>query len=242
MCANFRPASIDTFRDGIFPDIRDSKNTFNGEVFPNGTAPIIRLELNAAGDRDEPIWTPARFGLVPPWVKPKEIAKFGRIAYNSRSETSAEKPTFRGAWSRRQFCLVPGAAFFEPKWETNSPVRWRIEMASGKPFAIAGIWERHGEGEKYFESFSMLTVNADHHEVMNHFHRREDEKRMPVIVEPDKYRAWLEATPTTAPQIFNTYPAELMTARPEPLPLRMKLAKPRAKTTSDHASQELDLF
>jgi len=59
-------------------------------------------------------------------------------------------------------------------------------MASHAPFAIGGIWESHGKDETYFESFSMLTINADTHPVMNHFHRPGDEKRMVVIAQhPD---------------------------------------------------------
>ncbi len=99
MCANFRPASIDTFRDGVFADIRDTEMSLKSEVFPNEPAPIIRLELNAAGGRDDPIWTPARFGLVPYWVKEEQVAKLGvqRSKYVSflRSKSQRVKKMLR---------------------------------------------------------------------------------------------------------------------------------------------------
>jgi hypothetical protein len=39
----------------------------------------------------------------------------------------------------------------------------------------------------------MLTVNADEHPVMRQFHRAGDEKRTPVIIQPEHYSRWLGA-------------------------------------------------
>jgi putative SOS response-associated peptidase YedK len=66
-----------------------------------------------------------------------------RQTYNARSETVAEKPSFRSAWRKRQFCLIPVQAFYEPNYEDASaaPVRWRIERGDGEPFCVAGLWE-----------------------------------------------------------------------------------------------------
>jgi putative SOS response-associated peptidase YedK len=235
MCTNYRPSAREQFDLGLLEDIRETKIPFKVEVFPNDPAPIILYEQ---GDNDidpHPAWVPARFGLVPGWAKDDQIAKLGRMAYNARTETVSSKPMFRAAWGRRQYCLVPVEAFYEPNWESGQAVRWRIEMASRASFAIGGIWERHGTGDQYFESFSMLTINADAHPLMNHFHRPGDEKRMPVIIETSHYRDWLQASPDTAPPFFKPYPAELMTAKPEPLPPRKKREKPRAKAQAEEA-------
>ncbi len=145
------------------------------------------------------------------------------MAYNARSETVAQKPMFRGAWSRAQFCLIPADAFYEPNWESGRAVRWRIEMADREPFAIGGLWERHGSGDAHFESFTMLTVNADSHPVMNHFHRPGDEKRMPVIVGKNDYMTWLQASAIEAMALIKPFSPEFMTARPEPSAPRKKL-------------------
>jgi putative SOS response-associated peptidase YedK len=115
-------------------------------------------------------------------------------------------------------------------------------MANREPFAIGGIWERHGDGDKYFESFSMLTINADAHPLMNQFHRPGDEKRMPVIIEAGDYRRWLQANALSASNFFKPYPAELMTAMPEPLPPRRKRELPRAKAKEDVIVQSGELF
>ena len=243
MCTNYRPSSIEAFRDGVLADIRDTKIPFKAEVFPNEFAPIIRLEHSESAESKNVVAMSARFGLVPFWAKDDAVAKIGRMAYNARTETVASKPMFRTAWNQRRFCLIPAEAFYEPNWELGKAVRWRIEMASHEPFAIGGIWESHGKDETYFESFSMLTINADAHPVINHFHKPGDEKRMPIIIEPENYLNWLEASTESAAQFFRPFSPDLMTAKPEPLaPRGAKLVKPRAKVTADEVKLINDLF
>jgi len=89
MCTNYRPSSIEAFRDGVLADIRDTKIAFKAEVFPNEFAPIIRLEHNESAERKSVVAVSARFGLV----------KLGRMAYNARTETVASKSMFRTAWN-----------------------------------------------------------------------------------------------------------------------------------------------
>src|SRR5450756_2082919 len=44
------------------------------------------------------------FGLVPHWSQDTKITKH---TFNARSETVAEKPSFRDAWQRNQHCIIP---------------------------------------------------------------------------------------------------------------------------------------
>ena len=53
-------------------------------------------------------------------------------------------------------------------------------------------------------SFSMLTVNADEHPVMRQFHRAGDEKRTPVIIQPEHYSRWLGADIPTADEMMTS--------------------------------------
>jgi putative SOS response-associated peptidase YedK len=64
----------------------------------------------------------------------------------------------------------------------------------------------------------MLTINADGHELMRHFHAPNDEKRMVVVLEESDVEPWLLATPQDAPAFLKPCPAEMLTARPEPRP------------------------
>jgi len=58
-----------------------------------------------------------RWGLIPSWVK--DPAQYATLI-NARSETAAEKPSFRGAMRHRR-CLVPADGFYE----------WRSARAAG---------------------------------------------------------------------------------------------------------------
>ena len=49
-----------------------------------------------------------QWGLVPSWAKDPKI---GNKMINARSETAAEKPSFRSAFKRRR-CLIPATGFF----------------------------------------------------------------------------------------------------------------------------------
>lgn len=162
---------------------------FPAETFPSYPAPIVVKSHNtgriACGL--------ARFGLIPTWAKDEKIS---RHTYNARSETVAEKPSYRTAWRNRQYGLVLVDNFYEPCYETGKAVRTEIRLESGEPFAIACLWDRWKQPEsgELVVSFSMLTVNADEHPVMNRFHKAGDEKRTPFIVPAMQYREWLGAS------------------------------------------------
>lgn len=65
-------------------------------VFPSYHAPII---LNGSDHLELDI---AKFGLLPSWAK--EL-KFSSHTYNARTESVADKPSFRHAWKYSKFCL-----------------------------------------------------------------------------------------------------------------------------------------
>lgn len=186
---------------------------YKAEAYPGYMAPIIRRPRadSLSGDRAAAL---AMFGMVPHWAD----FKLARRTYNARAETVAGKPSFRNAFRRGQFCLVPAESFFEPSYETGKAVRWEIGRADGAPLAIAGIWEHRQDGPNGLPllSFSMLTVNADGHALMQRFHRPCDEKRMVVLLDPEQYDAWLHCPAERAAPFFARYPAERMRTHPAP--------------------------
>lgn len=191
MCSVFSPTQrVDWVRQhfgvapaGIYPEM----------TFPGYLAPIV-VRSQETGRVACGL---ARFGLVPSWASDTTI---GRRTYNARSETVAEKPSFRNAWKHRHFAIALADSFFEPCYETGRAVRWRIAQTDGQPLGIASIWERWTDPNtgEVIPSFSMLTINADEHPVMNRFHKPGDEKRTPFVLAPDQFDAWLAATPESA--------------------------------------------
>jgi putative SOS response-associated peptidase YedK len=170
---------------------------FPEEAYPGYLAPVVvksRQSKRVACGL-------ARFGLIPGWAKDDKIS---RHTYNARSETAAEKPSYRTAWRQRQFGLLLVDNFYEPSYEFGKAVRWKIELASGDPFGIACLWDRWTDpvSGEWVVSFSMLTVNADDHPVMKQFHKHGDEKRTPVIVPPELQDAWLSADTTQASELM----------------------------------------
>lgn len=134
------------------------------------------------------------YGLVPHWAADLTI---GRHTYNARTETVAEKPSFWDAWGHGQHCIVPAEAIYEPDWRSGKVVPTRITRRDGKPMGLAGLWtsNRKATGQEVL-SFTLLTINADGHEIFEHLHKAQDEKRMVVILGEDQYDNWLDAPPT----------------------------------------------
>lgn len=195
MCTNFTPTQrAQWVKETLGVDLPSG---FPEETYPGYAAPLV-VKSHQTG---RVACGSARFGLIPGWAKDEKIS---RHTYNARSETVAEKPSYRTAWRQRQFGLVLVDDFYEPSYESGKAVRWRIQLASGDPFGIACLWDRWTDpdsGDRVV-SFSMLTVNADDHPVMRQFHKPGDEKRTPVIIAPELQDAWLSADTTQASELM----------------------------------------
>ncbi|WP_180027708.1 SOS response-associated peptidase [Acinetobacter sp. YH16032] len=192
MCSNYEFPSknklhlLDLYESQLELDFRQ-------HVFPLYDAPII---MNGAEQFDLDV---AKFGLVPHWSKD---LKFGRHTYNARTETIAEKPSFRSAWKNDKFCLIPVQEFYEPKYIDGKPHWCGISREDKAPFTVAGIYEDAIIDGRKIRSFSMLTINAEHHPFMKQFHGPDDEKRS-IIVIPEKYRKdWLTVSHLDAHELF----------------------------------------
>lgn len=125
-----------------------------------------------------------KWGLIPSWAPDPSI---GNKMINARSETVAEKPSFRAALTKRR-CLIPADGFYE--WQKVGPNKrpMRITLASGKPFAFAGLWETwHTRKGETVHTCTILTTSAN--ESLAPIHNR-----MPVILTPEVEEIWLDHT------------------------------------------------
>jgi putative SOS response-associated peptidase YedK len=219
MCANYLPVGQSRLLRALF-GVDLPLMTVRPDTYPMHEAPVIRsIIVRGVGALATRECIAARFGLLPRWARADTIEQ-RRHTYNARTETVDQLASYKGPWKARQFCLIPVEAFYEPCYESGKAVRWRVALKSGLPFALAGIWERWRAGDQVIESFSMLTVNADHHELMRRMHAPGEEKRMPVIIRPTDYDHWLNATPEQARALCVAYPAADMVAAPAPRPTK----------------------
>jgi putative SOS response-associated peptidase YedK len=119
----------------------------------------------------------------------------------------AEKPSFRDAFRKRR-CLIPATGFYERQATAGGKQPFHFRLLDGRPFAFAGLWERWEKGGEPVETCAILTTEAN--AVVRPVH-----ERMPVILRPEDFAAWLDARrpPAELHALLRPYPAEEMEAR-----------------------------
>jgi putative SOS response-associated peptidase YedK len=115
-----------------------------------------------------------RWGLVPVWAKDPGG---GAHLINARSESVAEKPTFRDAWRKKRRCIVPADGFYEWQRRNGAAQPFYITPADGAPMAFAGLWEgwKDPATGQWLRTFTILTCAAN--ETLRPLH-----DRMPVVL------------------------------------------------------------
>lgn len=145
-----------------------------------------------------------KWGLVPSWAP--EPSK-GNNPINARSETVAEKPSFRHAIKYNR-CVVPVSGYYEWSHVGHEKHPHYIYLADSSLMGLAGIWEYwKGDDGEVLETFSILTTAAN--KSMSKLH-----ERMPVILHPDNFNMWLSKSlhdPYHLEHLYQPYPDELMT-------------------------------
>jgi putative SOS response-associated peptidase YedK len=124
----------------------------------------------------------ARWGLSVPWSTKPLI--------NARSETAAQKPTFRKALQERR-CLVPTTGFYEWRSEGGRKKPYLFRRQDAAPFVFAGIVDFYPTEEGVAPACAILTTSAS--TFMRQFH-----DRMPVILGESAWDSWLDRSLTDA--------------------------------------------
>ncbi|MCW2282457.1 putative SOS response-associated peptidase YedK [Rhodoblastus acidophilus] len=140
----------------------------------------------------------ARWGFLPGFVK--DVKKFP-LLINARAETLTEKPSFRAALRRRR-CLIPADAWYEWRANLSGPkTPFLLRRAGGGLMAFAGLWETYLDpsgGE--IDTACIITTCANGATSALH-------ERMPAILEPEDFDAWLNPDETIAPPLPLLRPA-----------------------------------
>lgn len=144
-----------------------------------------------------------RWGLVPSWAKDVSI---GNRLVNARSETIAEKPSFKRAFAKRR-CLIPADGYYE--WYTPAAIEgvkkkpakqpFFLHPADGSTMAMAGLYELWRDPDKpdddphaWLWSMTILTTTAT--DAAGQIH-----DRMPMTVARSHWSDWLDPTMNDMP-------------------------------------------
>jgi putative SOS response-associated peptidase YedK len=183
----------------VGPELGDWRPRYN--IAPTQDVMIIREELPQGAERAVRALVPARWGLVPYWADDAAMHKM----INARSEDAAEKPAFRSAFERRR-CLVPADGFYEwKKLDSKRKQPMLIRRRDGRPFVMAGLWERwrpRGQEGEWLETCAVLTCAPN--SLVAEIH-----DRMPVILPEAEISRWLDVREREAAKVV-----ELMRAAP----------------------------
>lgn len=146
-------------------------------IAPSQLVPVVREREDGTRELDAMKW-----GLVPHWVK--DVKEFKANLFNARSESAAEKPSFRDAM-RSSRCLLPASGFYEWKQEGGAKQPYFIHRRDGDVMAFAGLYSFWGRGEGALLTCTILTTEAN--DDVRQLH-----DRMPVILEPSAWERWLD--------------------------------------------------
>lgn len=177
MCGRFQQSSdLAALQDRFAFSAEGLEYRPRWNLAPGQDALVVRL---GEGGRQGSL---LRWGLVPAWAKEPST---GYKMINARAEGIAEKPAFRGPFKRSR-CLIPADAFYEWAKSQGGKQPFRLGLADGGPFALAGLWERWQSPEGgELESFTIITTSAN--ALLEPIH-----DRMPVMLPPEGEAAWLD--------------------------------------------------
>lgn len=173
-------------------------------VAPTTFQPVIR-HSKETGSRELVLM---HWGLVPHFAK--SLADFkGFSTINAKAETLMSKAMWRVPFQRRR-CLIPASGFYEwKKIDAKNKQPYRFEMASGKLFAFAGLWDAWKDPmhDEWLQSYSIITTTPNELTATVH-------DRMPVILAERDYERWLDRDAQERPplDLLRPYPAEEMEA------------------------------
>lgn len=179
-------------------------------IAPTTSVPVLVERAEADGELKRELHL-AHWGLIPPWAKDTKV---GARAFNARSETVTEKPTFKKP-ILSQRCALVADGYYE--WEKDSAgnktphyVHPTNSGAEGEGLIFfAGIyqWWKTPEG-KWLLSASMLTMDSPAPEdpdptlaKLARLHHR-----IPIALDPAQLDHWIQ------PQDLSTEEAQGLVA------------------------------
>jgi putative SOS response-associated peptidase YedK len=136
------------------------------------------------------------WGLVPGWAKDPTI---GSRMINARSETAAEKPSFRSALVKRR-CIVPADGWYEWQGSPGKKTPYYFSATNQTVLGLAGIYEswKQPDGQLLWTA-AILTQEA--RPDFSYIH-----DRMPVLLTPELQDTWLNSQTSPLQEVLGSAP------------------------------------
>jgi putative SOS response-associated peptidase YedK len=193
---NSTPKELRGHFHDLLPEASWSAMTLEGgyNIAPSRRCPVIRYGKREGHNVLEHL----TWGYRPQWAK--------RGWINARDDRLFETPAFKDA-ARKRRALVVATGWYE--WRAMDEKRkqpYYIHLDA--PFAFAGIWTARKSNQEDWElSFAIVTTGSAG--VVHHIH-----ERMPLIMAPRHYAAWLNPETRRPEALLAPFAAERMTAHP----------------------------
>lgn len=139
---------------------------------------VLTIRIGKPGERHA---LEQRWGLIPGWTKD---AALGPKLANARGESLEQKPAFREAFLSGR-CLVPASGYYEWRTVGRTKQPWYLQPADAPLFGMAGIAAVWRGPQGLVRTVALITTPANDLAARIH-------DRMPLIVAPESYAAWLD--------------------------------------------------
>jgi putative SOS response-associated peptidase YedK len=172
-------------------DFRDALGALAEELLALAAAPKLaptdRVPIVVQQPGSPPQVVHARWGFIPHWWSKPELP---RLSFNARSEEAASKPMWRDAL-RTSRCLIPATTWFEWQHRHGAKIPHALTPDDGRGFMFAGLWSlwRARRDTEPMTTCVILTTEAS--EKVRSVH-----DRMPVVLAPAAWGAWLDPAMT----------------------------------------------
>lgn len=175
-------AAIDATDGGVRPDYN---------VAPTRQVPTVLIRSSkddkAGEEQEQRLVKLMKWGLIPSWAK---TASIGSKMINARSETLAEKPSYKRAFAKRR-CLIPADGYYE--WTTledGTKQPYFHKPADGSLFVMAGlyeIWKDPEEEDPDARVWSCTVITTTAADDVGHIH-----DRSPMVLDQSDWERWLD--------------------------------------------------
>jgi putative SOS response-associated peptidase YedK len=142
-----------------------------------------------------------------PWFSKDGKLSFSTI--NARAEGLRTAASYKEPFAKGRRCLVPASGYFEWTGPKNDRQPHYFTRADGQPMALAGLWDRWRSKDKSETKETFTIVTTEPSKFVAQFHNR-----MPLVLEPNTWEAWLRGDPDTAASLLKPANEDLLVGRP----------------------------